>query len=568
MDVSLPLIDQPLGRKPSASRSWRLWATWLLSALIGFHVLGLVSHRVQTAENLRISHGKHCKQVPPLRPQNSSQALSAMEKYLSTDSFRQESCERLSGAIQIPTESFDDLGPVGEDKRWEIMYDFAAYLRTTFPLVHRQLRLEKINTHGLLYTWQGTNDDLNPTLLMAHQDVVPVPASTVDAWTHPPFSGFNDGEYIWGRGSWDCKNQLIGILEAIEALIGADFVPQRTIVMPFGFDEEISGFQGASHLSQFLLERYGNDGIAAIVDEGAGFIDAWGLKAALPGVGEKGYTDVHVTVRMPGGHSSIPPDHTGIGVMSELITLVEADQYETRLAPENPFLELLQCGAEHASGFPSKLKKLLKKRNAKHGKDQLAIEAAKLGPGTRYLMQTSIATDLINGGVKVNALPERTTAVVNHRINIGESSHDVQKKFTHIARKIAKKYGLALHAFDGQESPSSITLSSDGHVLEPAPITPSDVSKLSPYSVLSGTTRALYGEEIIVAPGLMTGNTDTKFYWNLTKHIFRFTPGWDGKQVDLGNIHTVDEKVSILAHINMVKWMSLFIRNMDAADIE
>lgn len=282
-----------------------------------------------------------CLQVPALNPHHQSQGLDDMDKHIGSADFRNGSIARLSGAVQVPTESFDDLGPIGEDKRWETLYDFADYLKKTFPVVHSTLALEKINTHGLLYTWHGTDESLKPTLLMAHQDVVPVPASTVDAWTHPPFSGHYDGERIWGRGASDCKNQLIGILEAVEELIKAGFTPKRTVVLPFGFDEEVSGPQGAGHLAPFLLARYGPDGIAVVVDEGSGFSNAWGMRTALPGVGEKGYTDVHVTVRMPGGHSSIPPDHTGIGVMSELITLIEADQYPTHLASENPYLGLL-----------------------------------------------------------------------------------------------------------------------------------------------------------------------------------------------------------------------------------
>lgn len=54
----------------------------------------------------------------------------------------------------------------------------------------------------------------------------------------------------------------------------------------------------------------------------------------------------------------------------------------------------------------------------------------------------------------------------------------------------------------------------------------------------------------------------------MTKNIFRFGPGYDGKGSGLGNIHTVDEKVSVKTHINAVKWFSLFVRNMDEADLE
>ncbi|KAK4999440.1 hypothetical protein LTR66_001541 [Elasticomyces elasticus] len=522
----------------------------------------------------RFVRGPQCMQVEPLLPQQQSEKLVNMDAFLQSQEFTDESVRRLSDAVKIPSMSFDDMGKIGEDKRWDIFYDFAAYLNKTFPLAHEKLQVELINTHGLIFIWEGSDTSLKPTLLMAHQDVVPAPESTLDAWTHPPFDGFYDGKYIWGRGSSDCKNQLVGIMEAVELLLAAEFTPARTVVMSFGFDEEISGREGAGHLAPFLLERYGKDSFAAIVDEGAGIATVWGVKMASPGVAEKGYTDITITVRMPGGHSSIPSDHTSIGVLSELITLIEAHPYPTKLNKGNPYLGQLTCGAEHAPAFPKKLKKLLKheKRGArtckskKHKKDALAIEAAKAGLGIQYLMQTSQAVDVINGGVKVNALPERASAIVNHRINIGEHPSDAQAKVAMLAKSVAKKYNLTLHAYGGEkEVPMSIRLSISATTLEPAPITPTEVDPVSAYAVLSATTRALYGKDLIVSPGIMTGNTDTRYYWDLSKHIFRFAPGWDGESEGLGNIHTVDEKISAKSHVAGAKWFSLFIRNMDQA---
>lgn len=516
-----------------------------------------------------------CAQPAPLFPDSSSDALTSAFKHLSTESFKNGSIARLSGAVRIPTQSYDDLGKIGDDKRWDVMYDFAEYLEATFPRVHKQLKQEKVNTHGLVYTWQGTDKDLKPTLLMAHQDVVPVPDATVDAWTHPPFEGVYDGTFIWGRGASDCKNQLIAILETIELLLDADYKPKRSIVLSFGFDEEISGREGAGHLAPFLHERYGDNGIAAIVDEGATFEQAWGRTFAKPGVGEKGYTDVHVVIRMPGGHSSIPSDHTSIGVASELVQAIESEQYTTHLTDNNPYLGQLYCGAEHAPNFPKKLKKLLSSRRSseetcKKRPDILALEAAKQGPGTKYLMQTSQAVDVITGGVKVNALPERTEVVINHRINVGEQPKLVWDRIEKLAKPLAKKYNLTLHAFDGtKEAPLSISLSPSETTLAVAPITPTDVDVVSPYAILAGTVRAVYGEDIVVAPGIMTGNTDTRYYWNLTRNIFRFGPGFDPDNDNgLGNIHTVDEKVSVVNHVNAAKWFMLFVRNMDEAGLE
>lgn len=231
---------------------------------------------------------KHqCPQVEPLRPKHTSDELLKMEEYLKSESFRNASIARLSGAVQIPTMSFDDNGEPGDDPRWEVFYDLAAYLEKSYPLVHETFQLDKVNTHGLAYSWIGSNVALKPLMLMAHQDVVPVAEDTISSWTHPPFSGFYDGKLIWGRGASDCKNSLTGILEALEQLIAAGFTPTRSIVLSFGFDEESSGKRGAGELSKFILQKYGENSFSAIVDEGAGYYTKWGQTFALPGVAEK-----------------------------------------------------------------------------------------------------------------------------------------------------------------------------------------------------------------------------------------------------------------------------------------
>ncbi|KAL1301957.1 hypothetical protein AAFC00_002413 [Neodothiora populina] len=575
--AELPLHSHDAGVTKNRSRCKSRLGRGLLAAVVG----GLAVWSLVSTPSLKPSlhnHNSHetsqyCGQVDPILPEHQTPKLVDMDRGLESESFEKVSIERLSKAVQVKTQSFDDMGLIGEDKRWDVFYPFAEYLKKTFPLVHDKLQLDVVNTHGLVYTWKGSDASLKPTLLMAHQDTVPVPDATVDAWTHPPFDGFFDGEYIWGRGSSDCKNQLIAILEAVEELVGAEFEPTRTVILSFGFDEEISGREGAGHLAPFLKEKYGSDSLAVIVDEGAGIADAWGAVMATPGVAEKGYTDVVITVRMPGGHSSIPPDHTSIGVVSELIQLIEADPYPTHLDSQNPYLGKLQCGAAHGPSFPKKLRHLLEadKRQCSSKKgDILAIEAAKEGPAIQYLMQTSIAVDTIIGGVKVNALPERVSVDVNHRVNIGEKPEDVHAKITKLAKGVAKKYGLGLNAFNGvEEAPSSISLSAVNTTLQVAPVTPTEIDGVTPYSVLSGTTRALYGEKLIMAPGIMTGNTDTRYYWDLTKHIFRYGPGWaEGQSDGLTGVHTVDEKISIKSHVAAVKWFSLFIRNMDEADLE
>lgn len=370
-----------------------------------------------------LAAGEQCRQAGPLFPREKSPGLERLDEFLASAQFLNASISRMAGAIQIPTVTYDDMGEVGDDDRFDAFFDLAAYLERTFPLVHRTLELERINTHGLLFTWEGSDSSLKSTLLMAHQDTVPVEESTIDQWTYPPFSGEFDGRFIWGRGASDCKNILIGLLEAVEVLIDAGFNPKRTVMLSFGFDEEVLGHRGAEYLSRAILHRYGNDSVELIIDEGNNLVKQWGALFAAPAVSEKGYVDIDVIVRMPGGHSSIPPKHNSIGIMGELITHIEANSYEPHLHEKNPFIGYLSCGARYAPEFPPGLKKELHHRNTggvliRDGKDRLALEASKLGDAVKYLFTTSQSADLISGGTKVNALPERTALTVNH---VGQS---------------------------------------------------------------------------------------------------------------------------------------------------
>lgn len=73
---------------------------------------------------------------------------------------------------------------------------------------------------------------------------------------------------MWGRGASDCKNNLFGLLSTIEALVEQKWLPKRTIMRGFGFDEEIGGHRGAGYSAQHLEGTLGKDSIAMIHDEG------------------------------------------------------------------------------------------------------------------------------------------------------------------------------------------------------------------------------------------------------------------------------------------------------------
>jgi Gly-Xaa carboxypeptidase len=442
---------------------------------------------------------------------------------------------------------------------------------------HKHLTLTKPNTYGLVYVWKGSDSSLKPLLLLAHQDVVPVDQTTVDKWAHPPYSGYYDGERIWGRGSSDDKSGLMGIMIAIETLLEKGFAPTRGVVLSFGFDEEASGVYGAQENAKALRAIYGENAFAMVVDEGGGFHESYGSVlyghsppassirnadvnySAVPAIAEKGYIDVRVDVHAPGGHSSIPPAHTSIGMLAQMLVKYEAHPYTPVLKRGTPTYRNVQCYAAHAADMPKTLRRALQHA----GKSDKALAKAQdllfEDAAFKALVGTTQAIDLISGGVKTNALPEQAFAVVNHRIDTASSVADVMKHDTKLLRGFAERFNLSLTAFGTRltdaDAPAygSLELSDAwGTALEPAPVTPTDAA---PYKLLSGTIKAVYAAhradgvqsaDIAVAPGIMSGNTDTRYYWRLSEHIFRYNHHNAVGSSALGGVHTVNECMRLL----------------------
>lgn len=210
-------------------------------------------------------------------------------------------------------------------------------------------------------------------------------------------------------------------------------------------------------------------------------------------------------------------------------------------------------------------KAIRKAARSKKAAKQVADYLANTDIAQRYLLQTSQAIDIISGGVKINALPEKVYTVVNHRISVESLTSDVRSNLVSvITSKVLSEFPLSLDAWgdiSGNTSSSSggrITLSDFDESLNPAPVTPTNTDA---YKTLSGTIKQVFGQDIVVAPSLMTGNTDTKHYWGLSKNIYRYSPVSDGGSA---NEHTVDERLSLKEHIDAIKFYAQLIFNADA----
>ncbi|KAH3688513.1 hypothetical protein WICPIJ_000503 [Wickerhamomyces pijperi] len=506
-----------------------------------------------------------------LRPKAYLENKSLVESMVNSQEFRDYTIKNMEGAIRVPTETFDSNKQPSEDQsQWVQFPKFHAFLEGAFPKVHETFQVEKVNSHGLLLTLQGSNPNLKPMLFMAHQDVVPVDPQTLNLWDHPPFEGTHDDKWIYGRGASDCKNLIISYFQAFERLLHDGFKNERTFILSLGFDEEIEGMFGATALAKVLIERYGEDSFFAILDEGgASITQIDGVPFAFTPVAEKGNMAMMIELTTPGGHASLPPDHTNIGIMSKLVDLIEESPFTPILSAKNPVLNHLQCIAKYTSKFPESYKKSIFKAGVDSAANNFVINFLSKISLAKFAIRTTQAIDVIRGGVKANALPEYSKVTINHRIALESSVKETIDKIVHNVEVIAKQFGLGLYSEGKEILPKTAKGAfqlSHGRLLEPSAISPLDNDS---FNILRGTLKHILGDyvypsskEPVVAGTLMPANTDTNKYWSLSENIYRFTYSSIVNFADAG-IHTVNEKVLIDDVVRSSAFIYEYVRNLD-----
>jgi carboxypeptidase PM20D1 len=434
--------------------------------------------------------------------------------------------ERLAGAVRFETISFDDRPDASADA----IFALHDYVARRFPRVHRALKLEKIGRFSLLYTWTGSDPALKPVILMAHQDMVPIAPGSDAGWQHPPFSGDIADGFVWGRGSWDDKSNLLAVLEALEALVAAGATPRRTVLLASGHDEEVGGARGARQIAALLQAR--GTQLEFVIDEGQVILDGGtrGISrpVALIGLAEKGSLTLSLTAHAAPGHSSMPPRASAIGALSTVLDRLENDQMPARLAGVTR--ESLEAMAPEM-GFVNRL------ALANLWLTAPIVQARLEGqPATNAMLRTTTALTVVNGGSKSNVLPARANALVNFRILPGDSMDSVEGH----ARKAVG------------DLPMELTRVGEGR--DPSPVSPSTSDG---YRLIERTIREIF-PGTVVAPGLVIAGTDSRYMSALSPNVYRFLPIRVGSG-DMERFHGTNERVSIDNYVEAIRFFHRLI---------
>lgn len=434
--------------------------------------------------------------------------------------------ERLSKAIQIPTMS-SRLEQDSAD-----FYRFNEFIDESYPLVDSLLDKKSFGTFSRLYTWPGRLSNLKPVMLIAHLDVVDVvdPA----AWTQEAFSGRVADGFIWGRGTLDDKVSVLGILEAVESLLASGYQPERTLYLGFGHDEEIGG-SGANAMANHLEEQ--GIELEYILDEGYYVIEEAlpGLEAplALIGISEKGYVTLNLEVQLEeGGHSSMPPQETAIGVLSAALHKLDQEPFPAKI--QGPLKEMFQhAGPEMRPAFRAIFANLW----LTGGLIKKQLSAA---PASNALLRTTTAPTILQAGIQENVLPTNARATINFRIIPGETAASVLERVRNL---VANEY-------------LSVRIKSDGIYDDPSPVAATEGFG---YQVLSRTIREVF-PEAVVAPNVSVGATDVRHYTAVCDNLYRFLP-LQLAQSDLSQIHGSNERIEVNQYKRAIRWYEQLIRH-------
>ncbi len=429
--------------------------------------------------------------------------------------------ERLAGAVRIRTVSHET--PSAEELReFPVLH---AYLERSFPRTHAVLRRELVNEYSLLYTWTGRDPAAKPVVLMAHQDVVPIAPGSEAQWHAGPFSGEIRDGFVWGRGAWDDKGNLMAILEAVEALAAAGFEPERTVYLAFGHDEENGGSAGAQAIAALFRQRAVHPEF--VLDEGLliaeGIIPGLDSPAALVGIAEKGWATLRLTATAVPGHSSIPGAHTAIGSLANALYHLERERFPA--AVRGVAAQTFETLAPEMRGLNKialtnlwLLEPLVRRQLAQ-------------APSTDALQRTTQAITVIRGGDKENVLPASAEALVNFRLLPGESVTGVLE---HV-RAAVRDPALKVEVLPGARAASAVaSVDSRG------------------YGMIARAVRAV-APDVVVAPGLVIGGTDSHHMEGIADDVYRFSPV-RVRPADLARFHGTDERISIDNYAEVIRF--------------
>ena len=420
---------------------------------------------------------------------------------------RDAAVDALAQLVRCKTVSYNDHSLEDEAEFQKLI----SLLPKLYPNVMETCEFRQLPDRALLLRWPGKNPG-DPTVMMAHYDVVPV---NEQSWDKPPFEGILEDGVLWGRGTLDTKVTFNGILSAANHLIARGFRPERDVYFAFSGGEEVNGL-GAPNIVAWFREQ----GIqpALVVDEGGAVVENVfpGVKVpcGLIGIAEKGMMNARFRARSQGGHASAPKPHTPVGVLSAACKRVEDHPFKAHI--QGPAAQMFDT----LGRYSTPLYRVIFANLWCFGW-LLDLMARKSGGEMNALLRTTVAFTQMQGSSARNVIPPEATMVANMRLNPSDS---VASALDYLKKKVAND-AVEITALES---------------FEPSPVSETGCEAWD--KVAASVAETWRG--CVVAPYLMVQCSDSRHYGPISNHVYRFS-AMDLTAGERSTIHGNNERIRV-----------------------
>ena len=420
---------------------------------------------------------------------------------------RDAAVDALARLVRCKTISYNDHS-LEDDAEFRKLIDL---LPTLYPNVFRVCTFLELPDRALLLRWPGKAGG-DPTVLMAHYDVVPV---NEENWEKPPFAAIIEDGVLWGRGTLDTKVTFNGVFSAANYLISQDFQPEHDIYFTFSGGEEVNG-KGAPNIVQYFEDH----GIqpALVVDEGGAVVENVfpGVKApcGLIGTAEKGMMNTQFRTTSAGGHASAPKPHTPVGILAAACKKVEDHPFKCHI--DGPAAAMFDTLGRHSTF----LYRMIFANLWCFGW-VLDLLGKSSGGEMNALMRTTVAFTQMEGSSARNVIPPEARMVANMRLNPADS---VESALAYL-KKVVNDDTVEITALESNE-PSRV----------------SEVNCPAWDKVASAVASTWRG--CIVSPYLMVQCSDSRHWGRLSDHVYRFS-AMDLSSEERATIHGNNERIRL-----------------------
>ncbi|MEM2336920.1 MAG: M20/M25/M40 family metallo-hydrolase [Candidatus Bathyarchaeia archaeon] len=358
-------------------------------------------------------------------------------------------------------------------------------------------------------------------LLLSHLDVV---AANPKEWSVDPFSGLVKDGFVWGRGAIDMKSMTAIEVMVMKLLKRKNVKLKGDVILAATADEEKGGEYGAGWLVRNHLEKVK---AKYVINEGGGHAIPMDSKNVFTiQTAEKGILWFKIKAKGRPGHGSVPgAADNAILRMNRVVD--KLGNYRAPMVLTPTVKQFFAVMAEENVEARQALTFLL--QTPDRGDDILDMLAQKdktMAEQFRALLRTTITPTIIHGGIKENIIPSECETVFDCRILPGQSTTETLNHVKELLRDVdlEKLEFEVIQANEPSESPMDTPL----------------------YELMVETLKG-FEPNCTVAPILLTGGTDSRFFRSLGSVCYGFQPMLSDLPFSeiWKMVHGVDERISI-----------------------